>query len=461
MSLYSQTELRPASVPLISLSRSPSPYARRSSNSNLESDTDEEEDLDNRPSLLARGSRKRGFAGFFLEGGLGQWVFATWLGWQLYVSLVVLWCMAASVGLTLLNVLTLSTGVYKFPYPITLGFVELCLTHLLLWTLAGLTRLASRYLAGMGFAGMISPSTAPSQPTYRATARRFGFFPRIAGIAGGGLFEFNLKLVRQMLPLAIVYTLKVLFSTMCLAYTQYSMYVQCRIAIVPLSLLFTTYICRTSHSIPVLSATLTATLTLMVATHRANVRVAWDAIVAGIASSICVALYPVLLQKTFTSQVAALMPQADLLSDRQGESSADASGSKEEARASWSILHYVSLISIMIYIPILILSGEIGNISRNCYFLDSSFLWLILMSQGIVSWGLFFGTFLLARATSPLTTTFTLIPQVAFLYPFVSNSKVPAYSWIGIAMCWASIAWFVRAQRSQGRLLERLGRLRT
>lgn len=345
----------------------------------------------------------------------------------------------------------------------TISFIELFSTYLLLWALASLTRILSPYIAGAGLAGMVSPTAGSSQSILRGTRRQgfLGIFTGTGGIAGGGLLEFDLTVARQLLPVTIVFVLKVLFSTLCLGYTQYSRYVQCRIAIVPLSILFSTYVNRSAQSIPVLSATLTATFTLLIATHKSNIRVTWDAVAVGIASSVCVALYPVMLQKAYKAQVAALSPQADLLSDRQGESATDASGTKEEARASWRVMHYISLMSILIYVPILLISGEIGNIWRNCYFLDAFFHWFMMVCQGLGAWAVFLGTFAMTRATSPLTTTFLFIPRVAFLYPLMCKMHLSAHSWIGVAMCWASVLWFVKAQRRQGRVLNKLTRSRT
>jgi hypothetical protein len=275
------------------------------------------------------------------------------------------------------------------------------------------------------------------------------------GIAGGGLLEFDFQVVKQVLPVAVIFVAKVSLSNLSFAYAQLPIYILARIGIVPISLLLTALLNQSSHSVSTISSALTATFTLLIATTHANGRVTWESIVAGIFSSFFVALYPVQLSRTYKSLVASMVPQGDLLTTFSSHTSipSDHSGTKEEARAYWRLLHYISLLSILIFIPIVFFSGEIGNISRNCYFLDNSFHWLMVLCGGLGSWAVFWCTIALTRTTSPLTTSFLFIPRAAFLLPLMAGLKMPAYAWIGIGMCWASCAWFLTGQRKEGRML--------
>lgn len=345
----------------------------------------------------------------------------------------------------------------------TTTLLELLIAHGLLLCLASLTRLLSPLLVSTGLAGLVAPAQplqSQTSPGLRGRLRSPGFFGKLArllgvstgGIAGGGLFEFDFAVVRQVLPLCIVFLGKVTLSNLSFAYAQLPMYNLARIAIIPLALVFTAYLGQMSHSVATLSSALTATLTLLVATSRANVRVTWESIVAGIFSSVFVALFPVMLQRTYRSLLISLVPQGDLLTYTNGPT--DASGSREEARATWRLLHYTSLVSILVFLPIVLLSSEIGNISRNCYFLDVFFHWLMIACGGIGSWAVFLGTLALTKATNPLVTTFLVIPRAAFMLPIVI--KTPVYSWIGLGMCWASCVWFLQEQRKTGGPVERI-----
>ncbi|KAI9054266.1 hypothetical protein LZ554_001434 [Drepanopeziza brunnea f. sp. 'monogermtubi'] len=467
----SSNEFRQSSIPLISISRSPSPFRRRPSDSGLASDTDDDDwgdtPMPSQPFILDR-TKLTGWRWLIYGGGMGQFFFNTPLGWQIYIAVLVFWLGGCQIGLTVMNRIILWTGVYKFPYPLTTTLIEMLMTHCWVLLSAYITRWVSPWLTTAGLSGGIAPSRplpSPSSPGFRGLGKNPGFLASVGrwasyhtgGIAGGGLFEFDLPVVKTVLPCAIIFVAKVSLSNLSFAYAQLPIYVLARIGIVPLSLVFTYFLGHTPHGVGTISAALTASLTLLVATVRPNVRVTWESIVAGVFSSLFVALYPVQLQRTYKSLVAQLVPQGDLIGPFPNASTAaDFSGTREEARAYWRLIHYTSLLSILIFTPIVILSGEVTNIWRNCYFLDVFFHWLMVVCGGLGSWAVFWSTMALTRATSPLTSTFLFVPRAAFLLPIMAGWKMPAYSWIGIAMCWASCAWFMIGRRKGGKGLERL-----
>jgi hypothetical protein len=486
----SSTELRSTSIPLINISRSPSPFQRRRAESNPASETDDEDWGDNpsssrRPFLSQEGAKLTGSSWLIYGGGLGQFFFNTPLGWQLYIGILVLWLGGCQIGLTIMNriilwsgflqqnytshtkLIPLIAGVYKFRYPLTTTLIEMLITHFFILLSAYITRWVSPWLNSAGLSGGVAPSRpfqSPSSPGFRG-GKNSGFWHKLSrwtayhtgGIAGGGFFEFDLQVARTVLPCAIIFIAKVCLSNLSFAYAELQIYVLARISIVPLSLFFTHFLGGTQHSVSTISSALTATLTLLVATVRSNVRVTWESIVAGVFSAIFVALYPVQLQRTYKSLVAALVPQGDLLGTFPSSNTpTDFSGSREEARAYWRLLHYTSLLSILLFTPIVILSGEVTDIWRNCYFLDVFFYWLMVLCGGLGSWAVFWATIALTRSTSPLTATFLFIPRAAFLLPIMAGFRMPAYAWIGIGMCWASCGWFLKGRRREGRSLERL-----
>ena len=94
-------------IPLIDFSRTPSPtpYRARASRSATQSE-DEDADLDIpislRP-LVAHTEPGNGRRSLWRSGGLGAFLFGTWAGWQVYVSLLVLYVGAVGYTLVLLN----------------------------------------------------------------------------------------------------------------------------------------------------------------------------------------------------------------------------------------------------------------------------------------------------------------------------------------------------------------------
>lgn len=233
----SQSELHPP-IPLIDIgSRSSSPYPRN--RSAVPSD-DEDDDLENvssiRPLVSHDASRgSHGWRGFWRQGGPGAFFFGTWLGWQTWIGLLVFWVGGSGFGLLLMNRFIMLTGIYKLTYPLTETYLQLLITHVLLILVSSLVRFMSNPLRFIGFAAAIPPSQ-PAAP--QGGAFRGGRKPGLSafatwlsngsgGVAGGGLFEFDWQIAKQVLPLAVVYAVKVLLSNFSFAWVSHHLVILC------------------------------------------------------------------------------------------------------------------------------------------------------------------------------------------------------------------------------------------
>lgn len=111
--------LAPA-VPLIDIasrSTSPAPYPRSRSAAQSE-DEDDEYELTSSIRPLVGGGRgaqyERGsWKMIFQQGGLGSFLFGTWVGWQIWIGILVFWVGGCGFGLLLMNRFIMLTGVYK------------------------------------------------------------------------------------------------------------------------------------------------------------------------------------------------------------------------------------------------------------------------------------------------------------------------------------------------------------
>ncbi|KAK3210082.1 hypothetical protein GRF29_44g1616667 [Pseudopithomyces chartarum] len=376
----SLSELQPA-MPLIDISsRSTSPYPRSRSAAQSEDEDDDFEPADSdsiRPLVnnrLARGASMS--RGVWREGGLGGFFFGTWMGWQVYVALLVFWVGGCGFGLLLMNRFIMLTGV--FPFPLTGTYLQLLLTHILLIAFSTLTRGLANPLRRLGLGAAIAPAF-PVAPI---------------GTAGGGFFEFDPQVAKQVLPLAVVFCFKVLLSNVSFAYATLPVYQLARIPVVPLALIFSAIIQKESHSSSTLSSALIATLFLSFASYRSHQRVTPDSIVAGVFSSIFVALFPIMLLRTYRTLVSNLVPQGDVLTGYPSSADDhDSSSNREETRAYYRVLHYTSLLSIILLSPIVLFSGGIPHIIRNIPFLDVPFFWLMIWCGALGSFAVFASTF--------------------------------------------------------------------
>lgn len=109
--------LAPA-VPLIDIgSRSTSPYPRSRSAAQSE-DEDDDYELSSSIRPLVGGGRSTGYERgdwkmILRQGGLGGFLFGTWVGWQIWIGLLVFWVGGCGFGLLLMNRFIMLTGVYK------------------------------------------------------------------------------------------------------------------------------------------------------------------------------------------------------------------------------------------------------------------------------------------------------------------------------------------------------------
>ncbi|TKX24828.1 GDP-fucose transmembrane transporter-like protein [Elsinoe australis] len=456
-------ELTPRSIPLVSISRSPSPLARiRSAAQSEDEDEWEYGDAAQSRPLVNKGANAyhNQPAGFFKRGGVGHFLFGTNVGSQVYIALLVIWVGGCQFGLLLMNRFILWTGTYKFPYPMTMTLLQLAIAHLLILAFASLTRGLESLFNLLGLGALVAPSHAYTRGNrgarYKGGQRHRSAMQNISewlshssgGIAGGGLFEFQGRTVRHVLPVALVFSLKVVLSNLSYAYAVLPMYMLARIAIIPVSLLLTTVLLRETHSVATLSSSLTAVLNLLMATIEPG-RVTWESIIAGVFSSLFVALFPVVQVRAYKQLVADLVPQGDILAPSDDDAAPAYLGTKEETRAYWRLLHYTSLLSMMLIAPIVLVSGEIQQIRRNCYFMDVPWFWFLMVCGGAGSWAVSSFFFLLVKATGPLTATFVSIPRSAFQLMVLDKFRMPVHSWVGVALCWASCLWYVGVRRRE------------
>ena len=416
------------------------------------------------------------------DGGLGDWLFSTTFGWQVYIALLGLWLVGCSVGVVLLSrvimwsgylhdnwtshtqLLTMIIGVYKFPYSLTLAFTGLFMAHGFLLMSACFTRFFSSWLLGAGLAGAVAPSLPLRLAhTPDGQRRKGGLFAALAealslgsgGIAGGGILEFEASTARQVLPLAVISVARIIATSYIFTYARIPDFYLSHVCVVPFAVICAAISSTAKKLVATLLPAVLATIGLAIASYRVNSHLAAESVMVGMLSSFLVALYPFQIHRTYRKLLEAMGPSSELLGNGHANgnnvpkpTNGDASGSREETRAYWRLLHYTSFLSIVIYLPILLLSGEPQHIWRNPYVIDIYFPRLTLLWVGVGSWAIFWSTMSLTRAASPLTAAFMFVPQATVLLCLTSKFRLPPGPWIGLGICWLAIACFV-ATRSR------------
>jgi len=207
---------------------------------------------------------------------------------------------------------------------------------------------------------------------------------------------------------------------------------------------------NSSLSVTTMSSCITMVLSLAMAVLRPGTRFTIEGFLAGLFSTIFVAAYPILLTKAYKSLLRGnsnTPGSGDLLGVGPTDRTLSTDG-KEETRSAWKLLHYVNMLSIAMILPWVFLSGEVRDISRNCYILDLPWFWLVELFSGVGAWATFVSGFLLLRATTPLTMIASTYPRTAFQTLFMHGS-VPTWSWVGVLMCWGSSIWYLLGRRKE------------
>ncbi|CUS11569.1 unnamed protein product [Tuber aestivum] len=395
----------------------------------------------------------RGFAKWTQNGRLGWWLWNTQRGWMMYIGLLVAFYGGAAFTLSKVNGFTLLTGVYKFVYPITTTLFQLIMTQIFLYFAASITRSFSRSLYSLGLGSMVAPLPAPSKGKRRASGGGLRDFAKklTTGNREGGVFELKWIEARRVLPVAIIYSLKVVLSNIGFAYTNPPIYHLSRVGSLLLAMAFThLFTTNSSLSVTTMSSCITMVLSLAMAVLRPGTRFAIEGFLAGLFSTIFVAAYPILLTKAYKSLLHG-NPNTTGSGDLLGVGPTDGMFSTdggEETRSAWKLLHYVNVLSIAMILPWVFLSGEFGDISRNCYILDLPWFWLMGLFSGMGAWATFVSGFLLLRATTPLTMVVSTYPRTAF-QALLMHGSMPTWSWVGVLMCWGSSVWYLLGRRKE------------
>lgn len=196
-------------------------------------------------------------------------------------------------------------------------------------------------------------------------------------------------------------------------------------------------------------------LSLAVVSLRPGTRFAIEGFIAGVFSTFFVALYPILLSSTYKAFSDRHAPNDSphpftVDNSLTDHSSVVMSGDgKDATRSAWKLLHYTNLLSIMFLLPCALISGELRDISRNCYILDVAFFWLMMLGAGAAAWATFVTGFLLVRASTPLTMVVTTYPRSALQTVLLMGFRLPTWSWVGVLMTWGAGVWYIVGRRRE------------
>ena len=159
------------------------------------------------------------------------------------------------------------------------------------------------------------------------------------------------------------------------------------------------------------------------------------------------ALLPILLLDACFDRSPCFPPQESITDAHAKVTACSRQNSRlqEASGRFWSTLRQVSLLSTLTLLPIFLFSGEPQDIRRNSYILDVKLIWILLISSGVVN-ALSLGLFsIVAKMSTPVTTTYLTVPTSSIIV-VIFGSSLTAYGWTSIGLSWALSISFLMLQ---------------
>ncbi|KAG0052801.1 hypothetical protein BGZ83_002110 [Gryganskiella cystojenkinii] len=291
----------------------------------------------------------------------------------------------ASLSVVFLNKTILSGSEYKFPFPLFVTLFQLVVALVLL---------------------VISGQLGKRN-------RAFSMIPP---------FEFDLDLAAKIAPLSIVYVLMLTLNNLCLQLVEVTFYQVARSLSIFFNILLTWTMLRQPTSAGAMFACAVVVLGFFVGSYG-ETNFSWKGLLAGVGSSIFVALYGIYVKKTLA-----------IIDNNQ-----------------WRLLHYNTTISILLLTVITLFSGELTEIRAEVYFLGDPRFWILMTITGVAGFLINTAMFLQIKYTTALTNTIsgtakscvqTLMAMVFYQNPitamngfgiFLSLLGSGLYSWVRYA----------------------------
>lgn len=109
----------------------------------------------------------------------------------------------------------------------------------------------------------------------------------------------------------------------------------------------------------------------------------------------------------------------------------------EEAQRASKAVAGASAVALLFISAILFVSGELTDISRNCYVLGDFHFHRLLAGTSALQFALLITFALVARTRTPASTAFLQLPLYGVLMAIIYHDRFKARDWINLAVCWA------------------------
>ncbi|KAL1918219.1 uncharacterized protein VTP21DRAFT_3485 [Calcarisporiella thermophila] len=221
-------------------------------------------------------------------------------------------------------------------------------------------------------------------------------------------FEFKAHIAKNVAPLTFIYVMMLALNNLCLQYVEVTFYQVARSLSIVFNIIFTYTILGNKTSTATLFTCLIVLLGFVIGSYG-EINFSWMGIIYGVGSSAFVALYGIYVKKTLV-----------LVDNNQ-----------------WRLLHYNTTLSIIFLFPLVLLSGELGDIFSTVTFLGETGFWILMTITGITGFVINIAMFLQIKYTTPLTNTISGTAKSCFqtaLAAWIFQNTISVLNGIGILL---------------------------
>ncbi|ORX50760.1 GDP-fucose transporter [Piromyces finnis] len=179
----------------------------------------------------------------------------------------------------------------------------------------------------------------------------------------------------RILPLTAIYVAMLTFNNLCLNFVEVSFYQVARSLTIIFNIVLTYFVLHNKTSRNAIYACCIVFIGFIMGSYGES-HFSFLGLVFGVCSSIFVALYGIYVKK-----------KLQVVDNNE-----------------WRLLHYNTTLAILLLVPIVMFSGEIGEIKKVSFLRESSF-WVVMTITGVTGFLINISTFLQIKFTTPLTNT--------------------------------------------------------
>lgn len=186
-------------------------------------------------------------------------------------------------------------------------------------------------------------------------------------------FEVKMDILRQILPLSVVFTCMIVFNNFCLKYVEVSFYQVARSLTIVFNVIFDFVVLGQTTSLPAIGCCMLVVSGFALGNAQ-ELRWSLSGVIFGVTSSFFVAMNSIYVKKKFA------------LVDNN----------------PWKITLYNNVNASILFLPLVLFSGEIGVIRSSPQSLSPHY-WFLLLASGLLGVSISFATAAQIKYTSPLT----------------------------------------------------------